>query len=212
MKNIILRLEQLINEGNQIRELFRGGSYKPDVEREERAIKRNTWLLSSINILDKVGLKKFLEEFEKIENGTNYEAFKMAELVGILQSALNEIKLGFIFKIQHILHADMFSSLLEQARSLLESGHKIPSGVLARIVIEKWLFDFAEQNGLKNLNLDKASAVNDSLKENGIFSIPKWRQVQSNLDIGNAAAHGKSDQFDVSDVKIMFQFIENNCF
>ncbi len=45
----------------------------------------------------------------------------------------------------------------------------------------------------------------------GKLTQPKWRLIQSFLDVGNAAAHGKETEFKPADVTRMLDFIEANC-
>src|SRR5262245_63825176 len=64
----------------------------------------------------------------------------------------------------------------------------------------------------RELTLDasmKASALNDELKKAGRYNQPQWRMLQSWLDIGNAAAHGKFDQFTQPDVKRLIRSEEH---
>jgi len=106
----------------------------------------------------------------------------------------------------------MSGSLLEQADQLLAAGQRVPAAVIVRIVLERWIRDEAEKNGIANADSEKASSLNDSLKRVGVFSIPKWRQVQTCLDIGNAAAHGKDDQFSADDIRRALEFVRAACF
>ena len=212
MKKLLKRLEKLIAVGDELKEKYRTISSKDDKEREDFVSRKNAWLLSCTNFFEKTGMNTFKDNFEAIQESHSGPTFKTAELIGTLKSAYEEIEEGFIYKIEHVLHADLFDSIIEQAEELLKSGHKIPAAVLARIVIEKWLFDFAEQNRVATSEEDKASKVNDSLKNEGIFATPKWRIVQSHLDVGNSAAHGKNEEFSEENVKSMFEFIKNTCF
>jgi len=105
----------------------------------------------------------------------------------------------------------MFGSLVEQAKELLESGHSTPAAVLGRIVLERWLRDEAAKAEIQDADSSKVSVLNDNLKNAGAFSLPKWRHVQSLLDVGNAAAHGKESAFSVEDVRRLLTFAESNC-
>ena len=207
MKKLLERLDKLIAEAYGLREQWRDINAKPDRYREEAGLSRTRWLRSCENFFEFASMPKFAEEFQAISRNQSHPSYQIAQLIGILQSAKDEIQAGFIFKIKYLLHADFFNSIVDQAEDLLRTGHKIPSAVLGRIVIEQWLKDEAEKAGIPINETDKAAVVNDRLKNEKIFSIPRWRQVQSFLDIGNSAAHGRPDDFADDDVRRMMEFI-----
>lgn len=158
-----------------------------------------------------MSMVSFHKAYEEIVVSQAYFAAKIANLIGILKSASEAIDLGLLNKIEHILYVDIFHSLNDQARFLLKEKLKIPAAVLGRIIIERWLTNLAEQNSLPIKDDSKASTINDNLKQNKIFSTPKWRLVSGFLDVGNSAAHGKDTEFDDNDVENMLKFIEDNC-
>jgi len=50
--------------------------------------------------------------------------------------------------------------------------------------------------------------LNDELKAVEAYPKAQWRLIQAKLDIGNAAAHGKFDEYKKADVKRMLEDIE----
>ncbi len=212
MKKLLGRVDKLIAEGYRLREEWRGLSGRAERNREEAVRSRARWLLSCNNFFEVCELRRYGGRFEEMEvGGWQHPCDVFARLIGILESARDEIKEGLVFKVRHLLHADLFSSLVEQADELLQTGHKIPAAVLGRIVIERWLGDEAEKAGVGLSEGEKASVVNDRLKKEGAFSTLRWRQVQGSLDVGNLAAHGKMDEFEDADVRRMVEFIRANC-
>jgi len=161
--------------------------------------------------MEYAGLDSFLAEFEAVEQDSGHEGWKLSRFAGILQSARECLEKGFTGKLKHLLHAEMFDSLVAQAKELHKTDHNIPAAVLCRIVIERWLRDQGDKAKVPNWDSAKASAVNDGLKTAGVFTTPKWRQIQSHLDVGNAAAHGKEKDFTAVDVEKMIDFAEANC-
>ena len=55
----------------------------------------------------------------------------------------------------------------------------------------------------------KVSVLNDELKTNGCFIQTIWRQNQAWLDIGNDAAHGNFDNYNLNQVKTFYQGLVN---
>ena len=211
MKNILQRFEDLINQGNALRELHRDIHAKGDKEREDAGQQEIRWFRSCMNILKYSSLSEHESQFLTTAKGSSYPSYKFARLVGTLESARDEIKAGFVGNVRDIIHADIFQSLEEQAEELISTGHLTPAAVLARIVIERWLRQRANKANLTIGEKEKASQVIDKLKNSRELTTAKWRQVQSLLDIGNAAAHGKENEFDKKDVQKMTDFIKSDC-
>ena len=77
-------------------------------------------------------------------------SWKLPQLVGLIKSVKECIEYGVTSKLKHLLHAEMFDSLVSQAKGLLETGHKVPAAVLLRIVLERWLRNQGDHAGLPN--------------------------------------------------------------
>jgi hypothetical protein len=215
-KKLLARLEHLIAEGGKILPPppFPRGTPIPEIDIPiARALARlqTRWVESSRSILKFAGMKDHLARFDNIERRHYSIGEGFSEFLGVLESAHDDIEAGFIFELKHLLHADFFGSLQEQAADLLRAGHKIPAAVLGRIVIERWLFDEADRSGIKLPENAKASKVNEELKRASIFSTPRCQQIQGFLAVGNSAAHGKFDDFTDNDVSLMLEFIKVNC-
>lgn len=186
----------------------------------------NQWRMSSLNLLDKTFSKEsdlyksFFQELPKnnnliqiIEYGglspREYHA-KLATLRGIIISALEEINSGFLYKIEHLISADFFMSVMDEAEELAKKHHKDPAAVLLRVTIENTLKDLCDREGIVYVPKEKASSLNTKLKQAGVYAIPMERKIQANLDIGNFAAHGEFSKFSEKDVEDMLDFIKNN--
>ena len=123
-------------------------------------------------------------------------------LIGSLDDLENEFLLG-----QELLIAgEIFDSVLEEAKELLNTEHKDPAAILGRVVLEDSLRRLALQEQLDDSQ--KATKLNDELKKAGRYNQVQWRQIQVWLDIGNNAAHGKFDQYDKEQVKEQIEGIE----
>jgi len=124
-------------------------------------------------------------------------------LIGILTGALSDLEDGFLAHQEQLVAGVVFDSVLEQARHLLAAGFKDPAAVLSRVVVEDCLRRLSRHAGLSDAG--KASALNDALRDCGCYALPQWRLVQSWLDIGNAAAHGKFADYDAAAVGRMIE-------
>jgi hypothetical protein len=205
MKNIPQRIDALIETGRQLQADWEQTSVPEDAALA-RASASSRWVQSAEHVLEFTGLLSHRERFRAIHGSNARQPYKYAQLVGILESAKDEIAAGFLGRVAYLAHADLFGSVTEQAEELLASGHVIPAAVLGRIVIESWLRDEAERNQIPDHDTAKASVLNECPKSGGIFAIPKWRLIQGYLDIGNAAAHGKDGDFNPADVRQLLSF------
>jgi hypothetical protein len=122
-------------------------------------------------------------------------------IIGVLEGALDDLTKGFLARQEFIISAALFDDLLDQARHLNAKGYEDPAAVLARVVLEDALRKIAREAAIDDSG--PASAVNDRLKKAERLNQPQWRQVQSWLDTGNAAAHGDFDKFTQADAARM---------
>jgi hypothetical protein len=208
MENILAFMESLVEEAISISELSRKGIEQKNsggFDRRYARLRQNV-----LKVLAYTSMDDHLREAKSIASGSSDQS-KADNMAGIIESAYDLMKNGLVGKIKFLLHADMFTSMLEQSRALNETGHLVPAAVLGRIIVEGWLRDQAEKAGVKVPEDAKAATINEALKKASIFPIPKWRQVQVLLDIGNAAAHGKTSDLSEAEVAKLLDFIAVNC-
>ena len=237
MYKITAQLDELIREGEQLAELGRAAYaetraatdslgfdelYYDKIAKntlihrdapvgEEFHRRRARWFASLNHILKYLGLTDHLRQISNINQTDISYASLCQNQVGVLESARTLVEAGLVGKLRHLLHADLLDSLLDEANHLQETGHLIPAAVLGRIVIEGWLRDQAESHGIADHDTKKASILNDELKKETVYSTPRWRKIQSHLDVGNSAAHGKTEEFTHKDVEGMIAFAKAHC-
>jgi hypothetical protein len=133
-------------------------------------------------------------------------------VLGEIEAALDDLENGFLINQEFLVAADVFDSVLAQAKHLLDAKYKDPAAVLGRVVMEDSLKRLARANGFSTLDNNgknkKASVINDELKTANLYNQPQWRQLQAWFDIGNDAAHGNFSNFSDDDVKRMLEGIE----
>jgi len=206
----VARLRQLVSEGESLADSFQGIAEVSDDARAVFHRKLWRWLRNVETVLSHLSLTDHCADIRLLRKSPYYSA-SIPEMIGILESAIDAIESGHMQKLRHLLHADYFDSITHQAEGLLDSGHATPAAVLGRIVIERWLRDLAEREGIEEFGSAKTSALNESLRQRDVFSKPRWRQIQTHLDVGNEAAHGNEDQFNDSDVRKLLEFIVEAC-
>ena len=204
-ERVATRLRDLIKEGAQVAALERKTEYTTAISDK---IALHSWLVKSDNIIQSIFGEnsphfKHLNEAQKKEI---YQAYQVNKIIGILAGALDDLENGFLVGQENLIAGIVLDSVLEQAKMLCSAGFKDPAAVLGRVVIEDLLQRLCREEGLSDSG--KASVLNDSLRDKGRYTKPQWRIIQSWLDIGNAAAHGKFSDYEESNVNQMLSDIE----
>ena len=171
-------------------------------------------LKSADHVLRFAGLDEYADQLigiHRFDSPARMSARDAGFVLGVLESARDMLQAGYVGRLRYLLHGEVFDSILEQATALLDAGHRLPAAVLGRIVIERWLRDQALKLNIDNWATEKASKLNELLKQAGVLSVHKWRAIQSQLDLGNAAAHGKAETVGDADVRGMLDFSKVNC-
>ena len=116
------------------------------------------------------------------------------------------VEKGYLLGQEFLTAGEVFDSVLEQAKHLVKNEYKDPAAILARVVLEDALKRLARAESIDDKQ--KASSINDELKAKGKYPQPQWRLIQSWLDIGNAAAHGKFTEYSKDDVVKLIEGVE----
>ena len=207
MMNLIGQLKALIDQAEKLGpETNRFISPSDDAfnKRQQRVIR---WMTNCESVIQFAALPTYLTKFFEAQRGRASDSWKIAQVAGLLQSAIDMLEGGFIGNLRTLVQAEILDSVVDQADSLLKSGHVLPAAVLSRVVLERWLRDQAGSSGIPEADTARASTLNDKLKKAGKLSTTKWRQIQGGLDVGNAAAHGKVDEFSRDDVIRLLVFV-----
>jgi len=198
LETINNRIDELTNEGNELC-LIAKPTNKPnvlsiqDVERLAKwKINLETFLLFLFKDTD-FRYKEFLELKKTLHFPSS---------IKILCSQLNAIKddinKGFLFGYEFSFISNLCNDILTNAQNLNNEGYKVAAAIYVRIAIETTLKKVAEKNGI---NIEqKASIIKTELYKKQIIDQSQMNLIQSWLDIGNFAAHGK-DEFKNYDKK-----------
>jgi len=205
------RLRELIEEGQVVAKLERPSSLSTYIQGADD-IRAQGWLMKARNILENVfgPQSVHVQHFEEIlpRGGARQvkHSYDIYPIVGLLTGALDDLEKGYLLGQEFLVAGEVFDSILEQAKHLVKSGYKDPSAVLARVVLEDALKRIARSEGIDDNQ--KASAINEELKKRGKYPQLQWRFVQAWLDIGNAAAHGKFNEYNEEDVTNLIEGVE----
>lgn len=201
------RLQELIDESKNIALLIKTSSDYPFSYIEDQT-SLNAWLIKVRNIVEVV-FGSTSPHFRTLQELTQTDVsgtYQVNAIEGLLIGSLNDLENGFLLGQEFLIAGEIFDSVLEEAKHIFKTGYKDPAAVLGRVVLEDALKRLARQEQLNDTQ--KASILNDELKKAGKYNQPQWRQIQTWLDVGNSAAHGKFDEYSKEQVRDLIEGIE----
>ena len=91
-----------------------------------------------------------------------------------------------------LLEAELFDDELLSAQNLLNKGYLRAAGAICGVVLESHFKTIMKNHNLVAPKSDMAiSDYNDLFKKEGIYDVPKWRNIQYLGDIRNLCDHSK---------------------
>jgi hypothetical protein len=146
-------------------------------------------------------------ESERLKNfDTNYRVF--SRLKAIFHAAKEDYLGGYLETVKSLVQAELFDDELEQAKELLDKNYYVAAAVIAGVVLETRIRELCKENNITIGKLDKLSKMNDDLAKNGIYNSLMQKQITALAGLRNSAAHGKTEEFTVEQVKNMIKEIE----
>lgn len=110
--------------------------------------------------------------------------------MGSLESLKHAIQNDLLTRVEDLVSADAFGSLLEQADELISKGFVVAAGVLGRAVLEEHLRKLCNHHGcLPATNRPTINDLNQSLYKTGQIDKLGMQTVTAMATIGNDCAH-----------------------
>lgn len=78
-----------------------------------------------------------------------------------------------------------------------------------RIVLEQIIEHIGYKNGFNLNDFTSIGRLNTKLKDDGIFTKVRWKEIETFLTIGNDASHGDYDNYEIKQVKEFYKFVQN---
>lgn len=212
------RFEQLITKGQKIIDEWPKASrdglrfWSPD----DVVPNVQSWIQSSANLLDIVipsnrpmlkGLQDILNDNHYV-SGTSVPSHTVQKILGLLQSAYEEINLGLFKKIEYAVMAETFDDFLDHAFSFHKAGKKIEAAVLSSVVLEDTLKKIALKNDVNPKGKSLEDIV-DELAKKEVFNAVKAKRIKSENAIRNHALHAEWEEFDIKQVGEQIKSIQS---
>jgi len=166
------------------------------------------WKTSSENLINLICGQEndFYKNF--VKHVVNRGPMFIESGVGILKALKDALEQGYIKNIRHLVIAEVFTNFLEMAEHLLENGYKDAAASLIGAVLENGLRKIAEKHNVTVKRDDNINSLNTKLADKGIYNRLIQKQIQAWKDIRDAAAHGKFNEYDADQVKLMLEGVK----
>jgi hypothetical protein len=156
----------------------------------------------------------YRQDLDRSRAARYYSSVSRMIAVATIAGALrDDIAAGWLTSIIELAHADTYSDYLSMADGLAVQHYKDAAAVIAGTSLEVHLKALAikESIGLQAASgvPKKASALNDELKREGVYSALEHKQVLAWLAVRNSAAHGNYDDYDEPTVKALIEGVGN---
>lgn len=164
-------------------------------------------LTRSISAITRASGKKseYYKLVTEVLQQNDHEWNQLLKVVGIVKALLADIENGYLTSFEELIHGDTFANYLEMASHLLENKYKDASAVLIGTTLEVHIRNLSEKCGISstmNGKPLKADHMNSELQKIGVYNKLDQKNVTAWLDLRNKAAHGKYDEYDMSQVRL----------
>lgn len=171
------------------------------------------WANNILNVLNMIlppenSQRQMLENIIKIYTlgeiygTTNISDFHV-KCRGILKAIHADFNAGFLKDLRAEIRVEVDTDFLSQAQRLLDDKYKDPAAMLIGAVLEDTLRQLCQKHGVSegaNIN-----SMNVPLKTAGAYRLPDQQQVIAWAAIRNNADHGRFDEYNLGQVKLMHQ-------
>ena len=167
------------------------------------------WRTSSLNFLKTVFGENSSHYTEFLKKCTGNGQSYVDEGNGILKSAEDDIKSGFLKRIESMVSAEIFTDFMEMAEYLHAEGYHIPAASLAGAVLEDSLKKICVAHELEVKRSDRLATLNEKLHTSHVYNKIVWKNIDTWREIRNAADHGSFEEFTPEQVNAMVSGISD---
>jgi hypothetical protein len=194
---VLKRIDTLISIGNTVSSAYSLRERGTDVDAVEVFSQWRTSSLSFLNTFPPEYI--YSREFEARCKDLSLEDVDQG--LGILRAARDDIRGGYLQKVETLVSAEVFYDFLDMAKHLLDNGYKDPAASLIGAVLEDGLRRICGNNSLPVKSDDNISSLNRKLADKDVYNRLKQREIEVWNKLRDYADHGHFDQYKPDDVK-----------
>ena len=146
---------------------------------------------------------RVLLELARIDQPAAY----VPRLQGVLLAAASDFREGRFFEFRHVIEAEVLGSFIDQAETLLASGHHLPAASLTGAVLERALRKLCEARGIIPPSASTIDSLNADLARAGAYSTRVQERITVVAGIRDNADQGKSGACPREDVEGMARWV-----
>lgn len=223
-ENILSKIEKLVREGENLNQLACKNIYDDNYNQrfpEHFEISQQDGLFLWRDAADFLVensvpsgslLLSRLKEIRKT-NDAKYDALyrNFQERLAFVKLFKSVIENNELDSWRYAVSAQDFSEFLDHAKDYHKRGNKELAGVIASAVLEDTIKKVATKYGIELLQdgkYKKSELLIDELVKANAFNSTKAKIIKSSGALRNKASHANWDEFDIKDVGIMIQNVE----
>jgi hypothetical protein len=208
-QQILDRLDSLVEKGNQVLATYRPNPPNvigfPTLSSEAFSEWKTQTLSFLINLLGQEHI--YVQNFKKeVQKGYTSSAHAGQ---GILRGVREDVEGGYLFRIEALVAADIFTDFLDMAQHLLEQGYKDPAASLVGAVLEDGLRKISSKHSITLKSKEDLGSLNKKLADAQIYNRLLQKRLQVWGEIRNNADHGKFSEYSKEDVREMLAGVSN---
>jgi hypothetical protein len=193
-EELLNRIDQLIEKGEQLL----GVASSQDPLRSQRDVNNalfQQWRVGALSFLNRVfgDNHTHFQEYQKVCRMALYSQAESG--IAILKAAKEDLKCGYLKRLETLVSADIFVDFLDMAEYLLEEGYKHPAASLIGAVLENGLRKMTNNNNIKLKSRENIVSLNQKLADAKIYNRLTQKMVQVWNDIRDNADHGNFDEY-----------------
>lgn len=160
----------------------------------------NKWTIGCRSLVLKIGepARAWIEEFSKPQHESYAAA---ANFFGKLQALKEAIDDDLLTRVEDLITADAFGSLLEQSNELFDKKFTLAAGVLGRAVLEEHLRKLCDRHQCLPTNRPTIGDLNQALYAGKHLDKLAMQQVTAMATAGNHCAHNVQPELSGADVR-----------
>ena len=135
------------------------------------------------------------EHFERIVGqGEYFSKDNVCKALGIMESALDSVRLGLLSKTEKLVAAEIFTNFVEMSEHLLLQGYKHAAISVAGAALEDGLRRCCQRSGVTLKDRDDISALAHKLLDKKAIDRLQMKQVAYWKNMRDLADHGHFDK------------------
>ena len=202
---VLKRLDTLISIGNTVSSACSLRERGTNVDAVEVFSQWRTSSLSFLNTFPPEYI--YSREFKGCCRNLSLEDVEQG--LGILRAAEDDIRGGYLQKVEMLVSAEVFYDFLDMAKHLLDNDYKDPAASLIGAVLEDSLRRICGNNNITVKSDDNISSLNKKLADKDVYNRLKQREIEVWNKLRDYADHGYFDQYKPSGVTDMLKGVRN---